>query len=294
MKRSIFRQVVLVVATGAVVLAGSSAAQAGGDHHGGRQTVDVVGNGSMVHVDRATVRSGTVRFKVSTTGAEGSGTTLFRLNRGVSLDKFFADLAEEFSQTPATAAKGTRDLTRDVWALGLADVVKGYPEVVTEKVERGTYYLMDLGSGPPPNGRPALTTLTVRGHDGRADVRSQVRVSTVDERFIAPRVWPHKGTYSFTNRADVIHFMVIQPVKTGTTDAQIQAFFDHAAANSNAQPPFARTGPSGGNDVVSPGGRIKVTYNLPAGTYVLLCFIADEDTGMPHAVMGMHRVIRLK
>jgi hypothetical protein len=111
------------------------------------------------------------------------------------------------------------------------------------------------------------------------------------DRFIAPRVWPHRGTYLFHNIADTIHFMQIMPVKAGTTDAQIQAFLN---SGSQSAPPFARSGPSGGNDVVSPGKTIAVSYNLPRGTYVLLCFVADDVTGIPHAIMGMHLVIRLK
>ena len=104
-------------------------------------------------------------------------------------------------------------------------------------------------------------------------------------------MWPHRGTYLFHNIADTIHFMQIMPVKAGTTDAQIQAFFN---SGSQSAPPFARPGPSGGNDVVSAGKTIAVTYNLPRGTYVLLCFVADDVTGIPHAIMGMHLVIRLK
>ena len=38
---------------------------------------------------------------------------------------------------PATAAKGTRELVRDVHVMGLADVVPGWPEVVTENVDAG-------------------------------------------------------------------------------------------------------------------------------------------------------------
>ena len=36
-----------------------------------------------------------------------------------------------------------------------------------------------------------------------------------------------------------------------------------------------------------------MSYNLPKGTYVLLCFVADDLTGMPHAIMGMHKVVVL-
>jgi len=38
---------------------------------------------------------------------------------------------------------------------------------------------------------------------------------------------------------------------------------------------------------------MQLTYNLPAGRYVLLCFVADEQTGIPHAFMGMHKVVVL-
>jgi hypothetical protein len=37
-----------------------------------------------------------------------------------------------------------------------------------------------------------------------------------------------------------------------------------------------------------------VAYHLPRGTYVLMCFVADDMTGIPHALMGMHLVIELR
>ena len=74
--------------------------------------------------------------------------------------------------------------------------------------------------------------------------------ATSADRFIAPRYWPHEGTYTFRNTSDTLHFMALQPVKDGTTDAQVQAYFDSGVQNP---PPFAKMGPTGGNDVVSPG-----------------------------------------
>ncbi|SDY27517.1 hypothetical protein SAMN05661080_02914 [Modestobacter sp. DSM 44400] len=47
----------------------------------------------------------------------------------------------------------------------------------------------------------------------------------------------------------------------------------------------------GGDDVVSPGYSLQVTYHLPRGTYVLPCFLADEETGLSHAVMGTHKAM---
>jgi len=39
-------------------------------------------------------------------------------------------------------------------------------------------------------------------------------------------------------------------------------------------------------------GWIPVT--LEAGTYVLLCFVPDIESGMPHAYHGMYQVITVE
>ena len=301
-QRRVLKGAVVLVTAGALTLgSGTSASASERPHREVQQTVTVVGDGSQVHLDHSTIQTGSIRFKVSTTnpqvmGNGGSNISLFQPKRGKALANVFADLQEEFSQTPAIAAKGTRDIVRDVSLFGLADVVVGFPEVVTEDLQPGTYYLFDLGN--QPKGNPAVTTLTV-GRDRHAfeqdsDLRSQTQVKvTSADRFIAPRFWPHRGTYTFTNVADTIHFMVMIPVKDGTTDAQVQAVFSGPPSGQNGPPPFFRPGPSGGNDVVSPGRSIQVSYNLPPGAYLLECFVSDDKTGLPHALMGMHKVIHL-
>lgn len=293
---------VVLMATTALTLGSSTNASASqATHREVQQTVAVVGDGSHVKVDHSRIQTGFIRFKVSTSnptvmGNGGSNISLFQPKRGKTLANVFADLHEEFSPAPATAAKGTRDLVRDVSIFGLADVVMGFPEIVTEHVAPGTYYLFDLGN--QPKGDPAVTSLTV-GRDRHAfeqdsDLSSQTQVKvTSADRFIAPRFWPHRGTYTFTNIADTIHFMGIVPVKDGTTDAQVQAVFSAPPSTQTGPPPFFRPGPSGGNDVVSPGRSLQVSYNLPRGTYLLVCFVSDDKTGLPHAIMGMHKVIHL-
>jgi hypothetical protein len=282
----------LTAAGGLLALAGPASAS---DHGAAGHRITVVGNGSSVRIDHTTVHAGTISFKVSSTNPasqNGGGSTisLFRPKQGVTLAQVFADLREELSSTPAVAAKGSRDIVRDVSLYGLADVIPGYPEIVTENLRHGTYYLMDLANYSG-KGQPKTTRLVVTGHAEARALYGRVHVAaTSTDRFIAPASWPHHATYLFRNVSDTIHFMAIVPVKDGTTDQQIQAYF---SSGSQSPPPFARNGPSGGNDVVSPGKTIAVSYNLPRGTYALLCFVADDVTGMPHAVMGMHKVIRL-
>ena len=293
------RSAALLAAAGGLLALIAPAAASANEHKPAEnrsRVVRVVGNGTSVHIDHARVEAGTVSFKVSSTnpvvqGNGGSAISLFQPKHGVTLSTAFADLNEEFSSVPATAAKGTRDLTRDVSFFGLANLVPGSPEVVTENLRSGTYYLFDLGNFTG-KGNPVTTRLSVTGRGRGTSLHGDVYVTpTSADRFIAPNRWPHRGSYLFHNVADTIHFMEIMPVKAGTTDKEIQAFFN---SGSQSAPPFARNGPSGGNNVVSPGGTILVSYNLPRGTYVLLCFVADDMTGIPHAIMGMHKVIQLK
>jgi hypothetical protein len=304
MRRHAVKGATVLLSAGALFSLGMSPASADGGHRHGRshdreiqQTVNVVGNGSSVRIDHATIYAGSIRFAVRSTNASGpdgggSAITMFRPKAGKTVSRVLHDLADEFGPNPAL---GTRELTADTIVRGLADVVPGSPEVVTENVYPGTYYLMDLGNFM--GGAPKLTTLKVRPAKANieqdSDLVSQTTVSaTSADRFVGPRNWPHKGTYTFRNTSDTLHFMEIAPVKAGTTDRQVSAYFKSAGPNS-PPPPFMRPGPSGGNDVVSPGRSLQVTYNLPRGTYVLLCFVADDKTGMPHAIMGMHKVVVL-
>ena len=285
-----------LVSVGALISLGAAPALADSPNGEIQQTVHVVGNGSSVWIDHPTIWSGSIRFVETSTNPQtqqggGSTISLFSLNHGVSVQKFQRDLAAEFSSTPKVAARGTRQLVRDAYVVkGLADLVPGWPEVVTENLAPGTYYLMDLANQVLP---AKLTTLTVRAATARieqdSDLRSQLTVwATSADRFVAPNNWPHRGTYTFKNVSDTLHMMQIVRVKPGTKDEDISEFF---AGTTKAVPLIP--GPSGGNDVTSPGVSLQVSYNLPPGTYVLLCFVADDVTGMPHAFMGMHKVVVL-
>jgi hypothetical protein len=98
-----------------------------------------------------------------------------------------------------------------------------------------------------------------------------------------------RGLIRVHNVSDTLHFLSLAPVKPGTTDANVQAFLD---GSSSASPLI--DGPGAELNVLSPARQARLSWNLPPGTYVMLCFIADDETGMPHAVMGMHKVVVLR
>ena len=49
-------------------------------------------------------------------------------------------------------------------------------------------------------------------------------------------------------------------------------------------PPFSFTGQIA---VMTPGKSGITTLDLEAGTYSLLCFVSDPETGAPHFTLGM-------
>lgn len=287
--------VLMVVPTVAVVAAQGVAVAAPACHHHRHHFVSVVGDGSHVNVNHPVLHAGRVTFSVrSTNTPDGSNITLFKPRAGHTVEQVFADLGEEFSGDPHTAAKGTRHLVRDLLAYGLVDVSPARGALVTRTLRPGTYYLMDLGT-PPTSGPPALTTLTVQRHRGyRPAVVHRAASATVtmtsSDRFKVRGSMPARGSIRVVNASDTLHFVAFQRVKKGTTDQQVQKSF---ASGDQGQPPWVVPGPEMGTDVLTPGHSLKLSYRLHPGTYVLLCFVADETSGMPHAFMGMHKVVHL-
>jgi hypothetical protein len=296
MRRRLLRSTLVLVASGAVLVAAGPAALAGGDRGHGRdvQTVHVTGTGSAVSIDDAHVPAGPVRFEVSTTSSTFSAVTLFSLKNGATLDQFFDDVRNEFDLTHAdNRAKGTREARQHATFYGLADVVPGVPLAVTADLRPGTYWLFDLTTPPDPDVDPQVTRLRVGGGwGGDDDQHADVPVRMTGDRFLAPPVWPRAGTWSLRNADDTVHFMQLQPVGGETTEEQVQAALE-ATGGFSVGDLADPTRPTVGSEVLSPGIRHTVDYDLPAGRYVLLCFIADENDGMTHAVMGMHQVVDL-
>ena len=142
-----------------------------------------------------------------------------------------------------------------------------------------------------------------------ATVGTSFRVSGPPRRSAAPRVdgkilakkglaWggssslPAEGRFLFKNKRDagVPHFVQLQQVVEGTTADQV---IDALLAGENGPPPpFLEAGLFTGS--LSPGHSMTVDYDLPPGHYAVMCFFPDPDMkGMPHAFMGMVRIIHL-
>jgi hypothetical protein len=113
-------------------------------------------------------------------------------------------------------------------------------------------------------------------------------IAKTDRRFGGDTVLPANGNITFKNESsESPHFLSLQQVKNGTTRKQVIE-----ALQSNGPGPFLRNEQD--VDVVSGGQAMNVHVNLPKGTYAEMCFFPDPKTGMPHALMGMVRIVHLK
>ena len=100
---------------------------------------------------------------------------------------------------------------------------------------------------------------------------------------------PAEGTFLFKNADKTVpHFVILQQVPEGTTTDQVLTFLQ----SEEGPPPFLEGALETAS--ISSGRKMTVDYDLPAGQYVVMCFFPDPNMGgMPHALMGMLRMIHL-
>ena len=222
--------------------------------------------------------AGYISFRVRSTDATmGSDIVLLQPKAHATLANVLTGFKEEFSTDPKVSAKGTRDLNRDARFCGLAQVERSSPATVTQYLKKGSYYLFDLSRYPAV--ALHVTRLTVRWAGAthhRPPAYSATVKLTSSDRFVTPGTLVAKGTVRVRNVSDTVHFMALMRVKKGTTAAQVQTYFDSGA---QGPPPFAQAGPGVGMGVQSPGRQARLTYDVPAGTYVMLCFVAGRQDG---------------
>lgn len=102
--------------------------------------------------------------------------------------------------------------------------------------------------------------------------------------------------WKVTNTGHQPHLMVLNPLPDGTTQAQ---FMDMVTAMMSGTPPAGAEAPAGppaagGCATLSTGQSLYLALDLKAGTYGAICFFSDEQSGAPHALMGMVQVFTVE
>ena len=93
--------------------------------------------------------------------------------------------------------------------------------------------------------------------------RSDATVALQQENRISIRGdLPASGSVLVGNRSNAVQIAVLSPITAGTTETQVQAYFDGGAEGPW---PFPRPGPSVGTDFLSPGKELVLTYRRDTG-----------------------------
>jgi hypothetical protein len=232
-------------------------------------------------------RAGRVAIRLTGRGRIGGTAGFVRFTRGYTFKDFKADVKAANVPPPDGLVALRRAIHHSRFFGGVSadhgNTVRG-----TVVLPRAGRYVLYNFVGPEPimlarlHVTGPLVRRAVPASDGTLRAKSGARWGGV-------KSLPHKGTLTFKNAStDSPHFLELQHVAKGTTRKQvIDCFSDDKCTFDFGRPGRLDT------EVLSPGHKMTVSYDLPRGTYAQMCFFPDMKTGMPHAFMGMVRIITL-
>jgi hypothetical protein len=217
-----------------------------------------------------------------------------RFKKGYSFAKLVRDETYFGTHTGSNGAPTKKAIKRLDHAIkvttfaGGLDVQAGLTSTETLVMTKGKYVVYNDGGNVPAN--PITVTVAGATHNTKAPKTSAtVFMQKNQNRFGGSKVLPAKGTITVTNHnIHSPHFLVLAHVKKGTTRKQVLQ-----GLQSNGPPSFALPGGTG-TDALSMGQSQTLSYSTPKGSYVELCFFPDPKTGIPHAFMGMIRLVTVK
>jgi hypothetical protein len=279
----------MTVGTGAAALAASSSADRAAAAaavpvvtvHMSDSAITLSGGGTTTANGATSMHAGRVIFRVVT----GSGDHVLQLLHFRHEDKYGPQQAQ---QDIPKAFSGDTDAIKRVddgisWRGG-AEAKPQHPGRMVVTLSANRYYLIDQNSN-------AVDVLNVTGSvPARATVPHHGTYTAFTYGWGVSKNLPAKGMVRVKNQADQPHFLEIQRIKESTTKRQVRKVF--SPDYKGGQPSWAlkATAESG---VISPTKSQLLKYDLPAGKYVIACFWPDVNSGMPHAFMGMWKIVHL-
>jgi hypothetical protein len=240
-----------------------------------------------------TFSAGRVALSLTAVGGERL-MDIVSFKNGYTFKHFRSDLAAfGASEGPMGASKsGLKHLNNAVKHLNIYGGLDNLPgSKLTGTVtlpKAGSYTIFNDGGNLPTD--PKVLTVTGPAVKRAKPHSTATAKATSAKRFGGAATLPAKGTITFKNvSTNSPHYLNLQHVKEGTTRKQVIAYLN---SGSQAQPSFGLQGQAN-TDVLGEGQTETLTYNVPKGEYVEMCFFPDLKTGIPHALMGMVRVVHL-
>jgi uncharacterized cupredoxin-like copper-binding protein len=234
-----------------------------------------------------TAPAGPLRIRLHAKGGDGE-IALQRFKGDYDGKDLAADIAATFAGGSFHQAPMRRAEKHTV-ALGGVDVKAGKWGTMTVDLKPGTYYVNN-DTGDVPTEFHKLKIVDRGCHHVMKSTSATITMKG-DHRFGGDTTLPAEGSILVRNVSkdfDELHFATLLRVKPGTTRKQVIDGFQAAG------PPTFALKDKVGTDALAPGRQQVLTYDLPKGTYALVCFFPDLMDGKPHAFTGMVKIVRLK
>lgn len=154
-------------------------------------------------------------------------------------------------------------------------------QTVTQVLQPGTYYAVDLeGEGPPK--AESVPALEVSGDESSDEIEADSTVTAVDYAFEADILPSGETEIAFDNSGVQPHHLLASKLVGDATAQDVEEFFK----TEKGEPPLEEKGTQ--TTAVLEGGEGQtVTVNLEPGRYAFYCFISDREGGPPHVFKGM-------
>jgi hypothetical protein len=256
----------------------------------GFPTVTIQLDDAGIHV-LDVITAGRTLFIADNTTAAPSHLRTVRVPDDITDDQLTTDLADLPHLTPAWFDRatflGTPDRTAShAQTFGLVDVIPG------------RYIVLDQLAGSTTFAR--LTVLAADGaeiHRPPAPV-ADVTVMMDEMAFAISGVVPTgEQVWQIADLGRLPHDLAMYPVPAGATDAQVIEAITTVLQGqdlwtSHLDPLWFDWSfvPISGTGVVSPGGTVWAQFDLPLGTYAVLCLFAGTSTVPQHLMDGMVQI----
>lgn len=243
--------------------------------------------------------AGLVTLDVSTPDFAGHWFGPLKPKASLGWDGMMDVMGRSNSTDPAVALPALGELYRDVEFYGGAAVFPESPVRVTTYLDPGTYYFADssVTTEDPTDPDYPHQEITVGrwarpAAPPRADARVDIREVDGVPRFDVPARIPADGTYRITNHGRIQPYEALfARVIPGTTEAEVAATLESWRTGTPAKNVF-ETWPQGMLPL-SPGRSATLQFDVTPGTYALLSFTRNPQTGVGRSMEGMFTLVDL-
>jgi len=232
------------------------------------------------------------RYLVTVTGEPGPedfaiGATFLQLPEGLSFDDAMAQAAEATDGVPPF-------FYESIFAGGAAALVPAGQTSATVIVDltagAGQWIALDSGFTRLPV--PFEVTGELPADLAEPDANATIGMGEMYIEMNDGALTPGENLIKVINEGVQPHFIEIMGVPEGTTNDNVTVAIEaEMGATPSAEPMnFEEAMPAAFLPEQSTGIVAWHAASLEAGTYAVICWITDPETGMPHAMLGMHNV----